>query len=90
MERINEHFKVLYKRHHKIMDVTTISSVELTKEEKSTLKKTLEKITGKVIKIIDEVDPSIIGGLIIKIENKIYDNSIVSHLECLKKEMVTV
>jgi len=87
---INEYFKVLYKRHHKIMDVTTISSVELTGEEKDALKKTLEKITGKVIKIIDEVDPSILGGLIIKIENKIYDNSIVSHLEGLKKEMVTI
>ena len=88
LKRINNYFKVLHDRYHKRMEITAISPLKLTKEEKSRLKQTLEKITGKIVSIINKIDPSIIGGLIIKIENKILNNSIKGHLENLRREMV--
>jgi F-type H+-transporting ATPase subunit delta len=36
-----------------------------------------------------EVDPGIIGGIIIKVERKIIDSSIRSRLAALKKQLVT-
>ena len=88
LRKINDYFKVLYDRYHQRMEVTAVSQLELTKEEKSKLKETLEKITGKIISIANKIDPSIIGGLVIKIENRILDNSVKGHLEILRKEMV--
>ncbi len=90
IKNINEYFKILYARHHQRMDVTAVSSTVLTDNEKNTLKQNIEKATGKIISIINKIDSSIIGGLIIEIENKIYDNSIKNQLESLKKEMVGV
>ena len=87
LKRINNYFKVLYDRYHQRMEITAVSTLALTEEEKSKLKQTLEKITGKIISIVNKIDPSILGGLIIKIENKIFNNSIKGHLENLRKEM---
>ena len=89
LKNINDYFKVLYDRYHKRMEITAVSSLELTENENSKLKQTLAKITGKIVTVINKVDPSIIGGLIVKIENKVYDNSIKGHLENARREMVS-
>jgi F-type H+-transporting ATPase subunit delta len=88
LKRINEYFKVLYDRYHKKIEITAVSYVELTEEEKKSLKKILERITGKLVSIINKIDSSILGGLVVKIENKVYDNSIKRHLENVRSEMI--
>ena len=87
---VNEYYKLLYDNYHKRMEVTAISPIELTEDENSKLIEKLEKVTGKIISIINKVDPSIIGGLIVKVENKVYDNSIKGHLKNAKREMVGI
>ena len=52
------------------------------------MKKNLEKLTKKKVDIETEINKDIIGGMIIRIENKIIDGSITNHLKKSKKEFV--
>lgn len=47
----------------------------------------LEKKTGKKIIMTKQVNPDLIGGIFIKIEDKIIDGSVKSHLEDVQKTL---
>lgn len=63
------------------------SARPLTENELGRIKELLSKRTGKNVEISTEVDAEIIGGLITKIENKVYDNSIKTRLEKLRSAL---
>jgi len=52
------------------------------------LKETFERITGKRVILETEEDPSILGGIITKLGNVIYDGSIRTQLEKVKRSMI--
>jgi hypothetical protein len=51
------------------------------------LRAALEKISGKKIVIHQESDPGLIGGAVVHLEGKIYDGSVSTQLEKLKKQL---
>ena len=51
------------------------------------IKATLEKITGKQVVVANEVDPSIIGGIIAKVGDLVLDGSIKSQLKGLEESI---
>ena len=55
---------------------------------KEKLKKAFQDSTGKEIVMDIEEDPSIIGGAVTKVGNVIYDGSIKTQLERLKRSMI--
>jgi len=67
----------------KVKTVFPLSETRLGK-----LKGNLEKMTKKTVEIETEIDKEIIGGMIIRIENKIIDGSVVNHLKNLKKNLL--
>lgn len=68
-----------------------ISAVELTEAQQKKISDVFSKISKKNINIETEIDPSIVGGLIVDVEGLVYDGSIKSNLikfkESLKGEM---
>lgn len=70
-----------------IADVTT--AVKLIEDEESALKAKLSKMTGKSIQLQKIVDPSIIGGVIVRIEDRVIDGSIKGQLAALKEELLS-
>jgi F-type H+-transporting ATPase subunit delta len=48
----------------------------------------LERATGKKVKIEKKVDPSIIGGIVAKVGDKIFDGSLRNRLDGLKDELL--
>lgn len=64
----------------------TIKVAKPTSDEQlSEIKKSFENLTGQSINFEVIVDPAIIGGFIVNIENKIYDKSVRSNLANLAK-----
>jgi F-type H+-transporting ATPase subunit delta len=59
----------------------------LSVAEQKLLDATLSAKIGKFVKMEINIDPSIIGGLIIKIEDKVFDGSLMSHLNRIEQEM---
>ena len=66
------------------------SAKALTKTQADKLAKTLSAQAGKDVKIIQTVDESLIGGLVVKIGSKMIDTSIASKLQALQNTMKEV
>ncbi|MGI9554108.1 MAG: ATP synthase F1 subunit delta [Thermodesulfobacteriota bacterium] len=60
-------------------EITSANS--LTENELNRIKESLNRATGKEVDISISIDPSILGGLITKIGDKVFDNSIKTQLE---------
>ncbi len=60
---------------------------ELSGEVVSEIKSRLSEITGKEVVLTSATDPSLIGGLVIKMDNTVIDGSIRTQLELLKTRM---
>ncbi len=82
---IAESFTNLYKKHKHILDVELISATQLEETVKSKIiEKVKSKYDGFTINLIEKIDPSLIGGFIVKIEDKQIDTSIASQITNLK------
>ena len=66
------------------------SAKALTQAQSEKLAKTLSAQAGKTVKIIETVDESLIGGLIVKVGSKMIDTSIASKLSALQNSMKEV
>ena len=62
-----------------------ISALPLSTNEETVIKKELQKVTGGDFSIDFQVDPSILGGLIIKIGDRVIDGSVFSQLKSMQK-----
>ncbi|MGL5761491.1 MAG: ATP synthase F1 subunit delta, partial [Cetobacterium sp.] len=71
---------------NQILDVEATFAVALSDEQKEKLSKNLENKTGKKIKLVVNVDKSLIGGGIIKIGDEVTDGSIRRQLETLTQK----
>lgn len=81
--------KVEIIEHYDISGTTAeiISALPLSNIEQSDIKKDLQEITKSEITIKYAVDPSILGGLIIKIGDRVIDGSIFSQLKSMQKSI---
>jgi len=83
-----EAFFVLAQESREKVTAEVITSVSLSDELLQRLEKELSKASKKRVFLKPMVDESILGGAIIKIENKILDGSVRHRLEEMKQEMV--
>lgn len=74
----------MYNEMDKISNAKVTSVIELSEAEKESLKEKLEKMSGKKTIIEYFVDKSILGGLIVEIDDKVIDSSLKKRLEDVK------
>ena len=68
-------------------DAEVISALPLTKEEQEAVKKDVLAKAGKQASINFRVDPSILGGLVIRIGDKVLDGSVAGQLDGLRQSL---
>ncbi len=73
-----------------IQEAVIVTARELHSSIIQLLEKALEKSTGKEITIQSEVDPSILGGIQIRIGNQMIDGSIRTKLNTLQTQLRNV
>ncbi len=80
-------YQKLYKQALNITEVELITAVELDEKIKNEFKQILAKVTQSNVDLHHQIDPQIIGGFILRIEDKQLDASIASQLRKLKKQI---
>jgi len=65
-----------------------ISAETLPEKTVETIRKKMEDLFNKKIEIETSIDPSIIGGFIVKVGDRVLDASIKTQLENLKKQLL--
>lgn len=84
-EIVSEFVKIDYAK-NRILDVEATFATIISDEQKERLIKNLEQKTGKKIKLVVNIDESLIGGGIIKIGDEVIDGSIRRQLETLTQK----
>ncbi len=62
------------------------SAQSLSSEELETIRSSLESMTGKSIRLRTEVDHSLVGGLVVRIGDMVYDGSVRNKLQALREQ----
>jgi F-type H+-transporting ATPase subunit delta len=84
---INNYLELVYETASiKMIEVST--AIDFTDSQKSTLIKKLKELTNaREIRLVISVDPSLIGGFLIKTESKVINFTIKNQLEQLAKHL---
>ncbi|HEY76849.1 MAG TPA: F0F1 ATP synthase subunit B [Thermoflexia bacterium] len=67
--------------------VTVTSAVPLTEAEKETIRRELTARLGDEVEVSFEVDPQILGGLVVRIGDRVVDGSFAGQLEQLRETL---
>jgi F-type H+-transporting ATPase subunit delta len=86
---ITQSFGELYNGHHNIIEVDVRTAFELNKDQKSSLHKELESVTGKTVLMHIEKNEDLIGGLTVRIDDTVIDGSAKYKLNQLKEKFTT-
>jgi len=87
---IYNNFVELINKENEILEVEVISAVEISAELKDKLEQKLVNLSGYKIILKERVAPDIIGGLILKIGDRIIDGSIKHDLELLRDRIAEI
>lgn len=84
---VDEYDRIL-DAHFGLERVMVTTALPLTDEEKGNIKKEMETRLNKKVVLTNEVRRDIIGGLVIRIGDKLIDGSISTELRTFEKELV--
>jgi F-type H+-transporting ATPase subunit delta len=88
--KLGDAFFDIYNHHMGILMGEVASAQPLTDSQKSELEGVFEKRTGKKINLEQSHDPSLLGGLRVKIGSTVYDASLRGSLDRLKGQLLSV
>lgn len=81
-------YEKMYNKAHNIAPVTAITAAPLSESQAESLKVGLEKQFGKEIILTNKINPSVLGGVVLRTDGLQIDGSVKSRLEDIKKEIV--
>ena len=87
LNEITDAYRELYNNYYNLTEVRVTTVIPLNDELRAKLIKKLETITGKEVTIIEEIDPDIIGGIIINYDNTQIDASVKTKLDGLRAQI---
>ena len=85
--RIRDRFDHLWDEENKRLEVTVTSAVELDPELVQRIGSEIEKQTGQTVELESVVDADILGGLVLRVGNKVLDASVRNRLDRLRKDV---
>ncbi len=78
--------RVLDHRHVVRADVTTTTA--LGADRANAIETSLARVTGRTVTLRTHVDPSLVGGVVVRIGSTVYDGSVTRQLERMKAQLV--
>jgi F-type H+-transporting ATPase subunit delta len=85
---IAREFRRLVQRASGILPATVMSASELSPDEEAAIRARLEKMTGGKVELAFQLDPSLIGGVAVRIGDRMIDASVRGRLERLREHLM--
>jgi F-type H+-transporting ATPase subunit delta len=85
--RIRREFDELWRAENKLLEVRITSAIELDDDLVKSIGSRIEEQTGQTIDLDANVDPDVIGGLVLRVGNLVLDASVRGRLNRLRKEV---
>ncbi len=80
-----EAFRTFYNRDHRVVEAVATTSVPLDDTQRAQLMEKLRAMTGKQIQLTEKVDPAVMGGVLLEMEGKRYDNTLRHRLSRMRQ-----
>ena len=85
--RIRRRFDELWAEEKRQLDVTLTSAIELDPEVVERVRAEIERQTDRKVQLRSRVDEDVVGGLVLRVGDRVLDASLRSKLEKLRKEV---
>jgi ATP synthase F1 delta subunit len=85
--RIRDEYERLWAEEHKLLPVQITSAVELDDKTVQQIGDRIGEQTGRKVELSSNVDPDVLGGLVVRVGNTVLDASIRHRLEQLRKQV---
>jgi F-type H+-transporting ATPase subunit delta len=85
--RIRRSFDELWREENKLLPVEVTTAIELDQSVVKSIGDRIQEKTGRRIELESKVDPDIIGGLVLRVGNKVLDASVHGRLERLRRQI---
>jgi ATP synthase F1 delta subunit len=85
--RIRARYESLWEEENQLLPVGVTSAVELDKSTVENIGKQIGEQTGRKVELSSEVDPEILGGIVLRVGNFILDASIKNRLNQFRKQV---
>jgi ATP synthase F1 delta subunit len=85
--RIRRIFDGLWAEANKLLPVTVTSATELDGGLVGEIGKRIEEQTGRRVELSSNVDPDVLGGLMVRVGNMVLDATVRNRLEQLRKQV---
>ena len=73
-----------YNQDNGILPVTAITAIALTEEQSARLSEKLGRLTGKKIHLLNQVDPSVLGGVRLSYDGRRLDDTVSHRLDSIR------
>ncbi|WP_254562620.1 ATP synthase F1 subunit delta [Dyadobacter diqingensis] len=87
LDAIADEFITAYNEYQGIQKATVITSTPLTEELRKQFNNIVASATGKTVELEEKVDPSLIGGYLLRVNDRQIDASLRSRLNELKLQL---
>ena len=89
LQPVAEHFQSLVDRQNGVLTGRATSAAPLSPDEADEVGRRMEELTGARIELIFDVDPALLGGVVVRIGDRLYDGSVRGRLERLRSRLVS-
>ncbi len=87
IHRIRRAYDSLWEEENKLLPVEVTSAIELDQETVQNIGDKIGERTGRKVQLESKVDPDILGGIVVRVGDRILDASIANRLESLRKQV---
>lgn len=87
LPEIIETFEQVVRQRQGLAEAEVSSAAELSSGQKKEFGKTLQRLTGKEVEAKYTVDPALLGGVVVRIGDTVYDGSLRSRLNALRAKL---
>lgn len=77
-----------YFRDHQVAVAEVTTAAALNEAQREKLIDKLKKLTGKEIVVKEKIDPSVLGGVLLQMDGKRYDNTVRHRLAAIKQTIM--
>ena len=85
--RVRREYDALWEEENRRLPVTITSAVELDQATVQSIGDAIGRQTGQQVELTANVDPDVLGGLVVRVGNSILDASIRNRLENLRRSV---
>ena len=85
--RIRRAYDALWEEENKLLPVQITSAVALDSDVVERIGEEIGRQTGRKVELTADVDPDVLGGIVLRVGNSILDASIRNRLEQLRKQV---